>query len=283
VLNAFRRRTGDVSSLAPAETTDGALLSVQDVAFSYSGIQALAGITLSVGSAEAVCIVGPNGAGKTTLAKVIAGALRPASGEVHFAGRRISGLRPSEVPPHGVAIVLEGRHVFNEQSVQTNLELGAYWRRLRRSDLDDEIERVYTLFPDLRRFSGKAAESLSGGQQQMLCVGRALMGAPRLMILDEPSMGLSPKLAGEVYDAMKGLLDEGLTLLLVEQNAELAFRFCARGYLLQYGRVVLDGTVEDLRRTDLVHKIYLGVDRIGSEQPGNLTNTGMPAREEEHG
>lgn len=128
---------------------------------------------------------------------------------MRFDGQRISGLRPSQVPPHGVAIVLEGRHVFPEQSVRTNLELGAYWRRLRRSELDDAIERVFALFPDLRRFSGRSAESLSGGQQQMLCVGRALMGAPRLMILDEPSMGLSPKLAAEVYDAMKGLLTKG--------------------------------------------------------------------------
>lgn len=132
----------------PAALTNGeSLLTVSDVAFSYSGIEALAGVSLSVGAGEAVCIVGPNGAGKTTLAKVIAGALRPSAGEVRFDGQRISGLRPSQVPPHGVAIVLEGRHVFPEQSVRTNLELGAYWRRLRRSELDDAIERVFASSP----------------------------------------------------------------------------------------------------------------------------------------
>jgi branched-chain amino acid transport system ATP-binding protein len=173
------------------------------------------------------------------------------------------------VPRHGIAIVLEGRHVFPEQTVRVNLELGAYWRRLRRAQLEEEVARVYELFPDLERFSGRAAGDLSGGQQQMLCVGRALMGAPRIMILDEPSMGLSPKLAGELYRALALLRDSGLAILLIEQNAALAFEFCSRGYVLQHGRIALAGSVPELRATDLVHKIYLGVERLADPSPAD--------------
>ncbi len=243
------------------------LLHVSGVHYTYGGIEALHDVTLAVREREAVCIVGPNGAGKTTLAKVVAGILRPARGAVAFGGNQVSTLRPSRVPQHGVAIVLEGRHVFDEQSVRVNLELGAYWRRLRRVELEQEIARVQEIFPDLARFDRKPAGDLSGGQQQMLCVGRALMGAPRMMILDEPSMGLSPKLAGELYEALAGLRDSGLAILLIEQNAALAFEFCQRGYALQHGRIVLEGTVAELNATDLVRKIYLGVERLADPDP----------------
>jgi branched-chain amino acid transport system ATP-binding protein len=233
---------------------------VADLVCSYGGIRALDEVSLTVGAGEAVCIVGANGAGKTTLAKAIAGLLRPERGTVRFAGRPLSEVRAHRVAAAGVAIVLEGRHVFVEQSVRTNLELGAYSRKLAHDALTHELDQVYELFPDLRRFEGTRAGALSGGQQQMLCVGRALMGAPRLLVLDEPSMGLSPKLASELYVAIGRLRAGGLTIVLIEQNAELAFRYCSRGYLLQQGRIVVDGAVEELRATDLVRRIYLGDD-----------------------
>jgi branched-chain amino acid transport system ATP-binding protein len=250
------------------------LLAVDELSCSYGGIRALEDVSLRVGPGEAVCIVGANGAGKTTLAKTIAGLVRPDAGRVVFDGQAIEGMRASKVPALGVAIVLEGRHVFVDQSVRTNLELGAYWRRLSRDRLLDELELVYSLFDDLRAVEHKRAGALSGGQQQMLCVGRALMGAPRLLVLDEPSMGLSPKLAGALYESMGRLREGGLTIVLIEQNAELAFRFCNRGYLLQQGRIVVGGPVEDLRATDLVRRIYLGDD---ATPPA----TGASAQEEE--
>ena len=238
------------------------LLDVNRVSFSYRGIPALHEVGVQVDNGEAVGLVGSNGAGKTTLAKVIAGILPPADGTVTVGGTRISGMRSSQVPRHGVAIVLEGRHVFPTQSVLTNLELGAFWRRLSRAELASELDKAFDLFPDLRRFSRRAAGDLSGGQQQMLAVARALMGAPRLLVLDEPSMGLSPKLAGEVYGALASLRGAGLGILLIEQNANLAFDLCERGYVLQYGRIVLEGAVEELRQADLVRHIYLGSEEI---------------------
>jgi branched-chain amino acid transport system ATP-binding protein len=260
--------------------TPGALLRVEELRYAYSGIVALDGVSVEVDEGDAVCIVGPNGAGKTTLAKSIVGILRPASGRVRFGGAVISGLRPSRIPRHRIGIVLEGRHVFEQQSVRTNLEMGAFWRRLGRAELAEEVDRVYELFPDLRLAERKPAGDLSGGQQQMLCVGRALMGAPRLLMLDEPSMGLSPKLAGELYAALRSLRDTGLAMLLIEQNARLAFELCRRGYVLQHGRVALQGSVDELRGTDLVHKIYLGVDRLADE-PAQPTTTGGDAHDEE--
>jgi branched-chain amino acid transport system ATP-binding protein len=252
---------------------------VSGVGYAYAGIPALDDVSLEVGPGEAVCIVGPNGAGKTTLAKVIAGIQRPRSGTVTFDGQQISGRRSCKVPGCGVAIVLEGRHVFAEQSVRTNLELGAYWRRLKRDQMERDLGRVFELFPDLQRFQDRPAADLSGGQQQMLCVGRALMGNPRILILDEPSMGLSPKLAGELYRVLAVLRETGLAILLIEQNAQLAFEACTRGYVLQHGRVVLAGSVSELRATDLVHRIYLGVERITSETAA--TAVGTHAREGE--
>jgi branched-chain amino acid transport system ATP-binding protein len=241
-----------------------ALLDVKNVAYSYRGIPGVRDVSLAVSPGEVVAIVGPNGAGKTTLAKMLSGILTPDQGTIAVDGELTSGLRSSQVPAHGVGIVLEGRHVFPDQSVRTNLELGAFWRKLKKPALETEIARVHELFPDLERFAAKPAGALSGGQQQMLAIGRALMGAPRILVLDEPSMGLSPKLAGEVYGALATLRDSGLAILLIEQNAALALDFCTRGYVLQYGRVVLDGPVSDLREADLVRKIYLGSEAVAA-------------------
>jgi len=240
------------------------LLSVQDVAYAYGGIEALHGVSLTVAAGEAVGVVGPNGAGKTTLAKVIAGVLPAARGRVALGERTITGLRPHRVPAAGIGIVLEGRHVFAGQTVRTNLEMGAFWRRLRRPAMAEELAKVFALFPDLERALGKRAGDLSGGQQQMLAVGRALMGAPRLLILDEPSMGLSPKLAARVYEVFTSLRDSGLAILLIEQNATLAFEFCERAYVLQYGRIAMEGRVAELREADLVRRIYLGKEAVAA-------------------
>lgn len=260
--------------------TSHPLLSIKGLRFAYSGIPAIEDVSIDVDEGEAVCIVGPNGAGKTTLAKTIVGINRPAAGIVSFGGSIISDLRASKIPTRGIGTVLEGRHVFPGQTVQANLELGAYWRRLGRAQLHEEMQRVFELFPDLRLAVHKAAGDLSGGQQQMLCVGRALMGNPRLLILDEPSMGLSPRLAAELYAALSSLRDDGLAILVIEQNAQLAFQFCSRGYVLQHGRVVVKGSVDELRATDLVHRIYLGAERL-SERSTSGAPTGGDAHERE--
>lgn len=257
-------RSGGTPPVECGTNPTDALLEVSGVTYAYHGIEAVRDVSLTLSSGEAVGIVGANGAGKTTLAKLIAGILRPAGGTVSFGGGRISALRSHKVAARGIGIVLEGRHIFPGQSVRTNLELGAFWRRLKRDQLEEELEQVYALFPDLRGRAAQRAGDLSGGQQQMLAVGRALMGAPRLLILDEPSMGLSPKLASDVYAALGSLRDSGLAILLIEQNARLAFEFCGRGYVLQHGRVVLQGTVEDLRAHDLVRRIYLGSESIAA-------------------
>jgi len=263
-LRGARQHTGTATSSDGDTDAARILLEVTGVAYAYHGIQAVRDVSLTLQAGEAVGIVGANGAGKTTLAKLIAAILRPAAGMVTFAGTGISTLRSHQVVPHGIGIVLEGRHIFPGQSVRTNLELGGFWRKLKGIQLAEELDRVYALFPDLRQRSSQRAGDLSGGQQQMLAIGRALMGAPRLLILDEPSMGLSPKLAGEVYSALRSLRDSGLAILLIEQNAELAFKFCERGYVLQHGRVVLQGSVKELRAHDLVRKIYLGSESVAA-------------------
>lgn len=260
--------TSDVQRAGPAPAGErrpsGAmthsLLTVSDLSFDYHGIPALVDVSVTVEPGEAVAIVGPNGAGKTTLAKVIGGVLCPRQGVVMLAGEQISGLPASHVPRRGVGIVLEGRHVFPEQSVRTNLELGAYWRSIKRDELARDMEQVLELFPDLRRSATMPAGDLSGGQQQMLAVGRALMGSPKLLLLDEPSMGLSPKLASELFGVLASLRDSGLAILLIEQNARLALELCQRAYLLQYGQVALEGRVDELRSMELIQRIYLGRD-----------------------
>ena len=237
-----------------------AVLEARGVSYAYGGISALSGVDLTVGSGQAVCVVGPNGAGKSTLVKVLAGILQPQAGRVLFRGRDLRGLPPSRMAALGIGVVLEGRRLFTEQSVQVNLELGAYSRALDRRARQDELGRVFELFPALRDIADHPAGSLSGGQQQMLAIGRALMAAPRLLILDEPSMGLAPRVAGEVYTTLARLQQDGLAILLVEQSAPLAFRLAQHGCLLQHGRVVLEGPVSKLSRMDLVQEIYLGRD-----------------------
>jgi branched-chain amino acid transport system ATP-binding protein len=235
------------------------LQAVRDLAVSYGGVLALQGVSLHVDPGEVVALVGANGAGKTTLLKAIAGLLRPLRGDVELDGRRINDVEAPERVRLGVALVPEGRRLFSRLTVRENLTLGALTNRdpQQREEL---FERVYALFPILRERAGQRAGTLSGGEQQMLAIARALMSRPKLLMLDEPSLGIMPRLIDEIM-AVLGQLHarDGLTMLLVEQNVPAALRLANRGYVLQTGRIVLEGTSEELLGSELVRKAYLGI------------------------
>ena len=233
------------------------LLEARQVTYRYGAITALSGVDLTVDQGEAVCVIGPNGAGKTTLARVLGGLYKARSGRVLIDGELLPR-RPHQVVSRGVASVLEGRHVFVEQSVATNLELGCYGSGLGRNEIEARLERTMDLFPVLRERASQRTSTMSGGEQQMVAIGRALMSQPRLLILDEPSMGLAPKITGEVFDALARLRADGLSILLVEQNAPLAFELADRGYLMRQGEVVVSGSIEELEQHDVVRSAYLG-------------------------
>ncbi|MEO9198757.1 MAG: ABC transporter ATP-binding protein [Antricoccus sp.] len=233
------------------------LLEASNISYSYGAISALRDVNLTVAAGEAVCVIGPNGAGKTTLSRVVGGLYRPRSGRVLVNGTPLPR-RAHEVVSRGVASVLEGRHLFVEQSVIANLELGAYRSGVSKDVLAERLERTMDLFPVLRVRARQRTSTMSGGEQQMVAIGRALMSDPRLLILDEPSMGLAPKITGEVFDALEQLRASGLSILLIEQNAPLAFDLADRGYLMRQGSVVVSGTVDELQRDDIVRAAYLG-------------------------
>ena len=235
------------------------LLSVRDVTASYGKVMALRGVTLDVGRGEMVCLVGANGAGKTTLMKVIMGLLPAASGSVEFAGRSLLGMRTHGIARLGIAYVPEGRGTLRELSVRENLRLGAFprrWDAQTRSDLD----RVLARFPALAERIGQAAGTLSGGEQQMLVIARALMSRPQLMLLDEPSLGLAPLIAARIFELIAALKQEGVAVLLVEQNARAALKLATRGYVIELGRTVLEG--ENLSGDKRVLDAYLGELRV---------------------
>jgi branched-chain amino acid transport system ATP-binding protein len=225
----------------------------------FDRIYALFGVSPEVQAGGIFTVLGPNGAGKTTLLRTIAGLLRdqPKKGEIHFDGRRIDGWQPEAIARLGVVYVPEDRGLFKELTVAENLELGLWGRR------DDGVRRdlayVHDLFPILRERARQQAETLSGGEQQMLALGRALMRRPRLLMLDEPSLGLAPRIARTVYDALGAISRTGTTILLVEQNARLALGIAQRGAILEAGRVVLEGTAQELGANDDVREVYLGV------------------------
>ena len=249
-----------------------ALLDVRDLAVRYGSIEALRSVALSVMPGEFVAIVGPNGAGKSTLVNTIAGLLRPARGTITFAGERIGGLSPAGVVRRGIAQVPEGRQVFSDVSVEDNLQLGAFGRYFRSPFLVDgyvrllggrramraDLDRVYTLFPTLYTLRNRPAGTLSGGEQQMLALGRALMSEARLLMIDELSLGLAPIIVRDIAAHLRTLNAEGLTVLLVEQNVHLAFALAARVYLLENGRVRAEGTPEELRQQPEIERVYLG-------------------------
>ena len=236
-----------------------ALLELKEVHTYYGAIHALRGVTLNVDDGEIVTLIGSNGAGKSTTLRTISGLLRPREGSITLAGDRIDGKRPHEVVELGVCQSPEGRRVFPRMSVQENLEMGAFARR-DRTGLSAEYDRVFELFPRLRERRQQRAGTLSGGEQQMLAIGRALMAAPRVLLLDEPSMGLSPILVEQIFDIVVNINKQGTTVLLVEQNALMALNVAKRGYILQTGEIVLTGDAAKLREDPAVRKAYLGED-----------------------
>jgi branched-chain amino acid transport system ATP-binding protein len=232
------------------------MLEITDLAAAYSGIRALKGVGLHVNQGEMVALIGPNGAGKSTLLNVISGLVRKSAGTVRFEGKDLAGLSAYQISRIGLLQVPEGRQILGDLSVRENLQLGSTALHHRQST--HTLDRIHDLFPILAERRDQRAGSLSGGQQQMLAIGRALMGAPRLLLLDEPSLGLSPLVAQQVLSALRRLNAEGLTILLVEQNARQALRSTHRAYLIEQGLVVKEGGSEDLSQDPGVIAHYLG-------------------------
>jgi branched-chain amino acid transport system ATP-binding protein len=231
------------------------LLEIESLCVAYGPVCALEGVTLSVSAGEAVALVGANGAGKSTLFKSIVGFLRPRSGVLRFLGRDLIGLRPERRARLGLGYAPEGRRVFPGLTVRENLEVAAFAGKAERGR---RLERAFDLFPQLAERQAQLGWQLSGGQQQMLAIGRALMGRPRLLLLDEPSLGLSPKLADEVLAAVKVIVKDGTSVLLAEQNVGKALSCCDRAYVLELGKVALSGAASALRDTDEIRKAFLG-------------------------
>ncbi|HUG87430.1 MAG TPA: ABC transporter ATP-binding protein [Actinomycetota bacterium] len=241
--------------------TSGPLLEVGGLTCAYGAVTALRDVDLEVHPNEVVCVLGVNGAGKSTLLAALAGAIRPVEGSVRVAGDEVTGRTPEQMVGEGVVLVPEGRQVFASLSVRDNLLLGAYRLRRDRAVVREGLDEVHRLFPVLAQLAERPAGALSGGEQQMLAIGRALMGRPRLLMLDEPSLGLAPRVVGVVMEAVAGLAAGGRSVLLVEQLARIALQSSHRGYLLESGRVALVGTSEDLQADDRVREIYMGVRR----------------------
>jgi branched-chain amino acid transport system ATP-binding protein len=234
-----------------------ALLEVNDIHTFYDAIHALKGITISVDAGEIVTLIGANGAGKTTTLNTICGLYHPRSGTIYLGGEPIHELPPHEIVARGVCQAPEGRQVFGRLSVTENLKMGAYIRK-DQSAIRRDMERVFELFPRLKERARQTAGTLSGGEQQMLAIGRSLMASPRLLFLDEPSMGLAPILVETIFDTIREINAQGTTVLLVEQNALMALSIAQRGYVLETGEIVLADSAEALRANDMVRKAYLG-------------------------
>lgn len=236
-----------------------AMLEVENIHAYYGNIHALRGISLNVEKGEIVTLIGANGAGKSTTLKSISKLIQPQSGRIILEGEDITDSPPHELVYKGITMVPEGRGVFAKLSVEENLEMGAF-SRSDTQGIKQSFERVYTLFPRLKERRSQIAGTLSGGEQQMLATGRALMTSPRLMLMDEPSMGLAPILVESTFEIIKLINQEGTTILLVEQNATMAFSVANRGYVLQTGEIVLHDTADALRKNEMVQKAYLGMD-----------------------
>jgi branched-chain amino acid transport system ATP-binding protein len=233
------------------------VLELRDIHTNYGNIRALKGISLRVERGEIVTLIGSNGAGKTTTLKTIIGTLKPLHGEIQFNGKRIDRLSTDKVVRMGIAQSPEGRRIFPRLSVLENLELGAF-ARVDKHNVAADMERVFALFPRLSERLHQKGGTLSGGEQQMLAMGRALMASPKLLLLDEPSMGLSPILVETIFKTISNIRQQGTTILLVEQNARMALRVANRGYVIQAGYIILHDSADDLLRSDLVRKSYLG-------------------------
>jgi branched-chain amino acid transport system ATP-binding protein len=235
------------------------MLEVHDVHAYYGNIHALKGISITVDEGEIVTLIGANGAGKTTTLKSISGLLKPKQGKVILEGEDLEPFPAHAIVYKGVAMVPEGRGVFSRLTVGENLDMGAF-HRSDKEGIEQEFERVFTLFPRLKERRSQVAGTLSGGEQQMLATARALMARPRLLLMDEPSMGLAPVLVESVFETVQEINKEGTTILLVEQNAHMALQVASRGYVLQTGEIVLKDTADGLRANPMVQKAYLGMD-----------------------
>jgi len=235
---------------------NSSLLKAEDIYAGYGKLEILHGVNLEVISGALVCVIGPNGAGKSTAFKTIVGLVRPTSGRIIFDGANITGFQPHQMVSRGLAYVPQGRVVFPQMTVLENLEMGAYAR----SDgaIAQDLERVFTIFPRLKERRAQVAGTLSGGEQQMLAIARALMASPRLLLLDEPSMGLAPVLVEQIFETIKDINRQGTTILLVEQNAAMALSIAHRGYVLETGTIVLSGSAADLHENPEVRRAYLG-------------------------
>jgi branched-chain amino acid transport system ATP-binding protein len=234
------------------------LLQVSELHTYYGNIHALRGVSLAVEEGEIVTLIGGNGAGKTTTLHTISGLLRPRTGEIVFDGRDLTRVPPHQIVPLGVIQVPEGRRMFARLTVDENLAMGGFSVK-NKADVRDGIERAYSMFPRLKERRGQVAGTLSGGEQQMLAMARALMAKPRILLLDEPSMGLAPTLVEQIFETIVRIHDEGTAILLVEQNAHMALEVANRGYILQTGEIVLADTCDKLRDNDDVRRAYLGV------------------------
>ncbi len=233
------------------------LLELDNVKTYYGNIRALKGISLSVDEGEIVCLIGGNGAGKSTTLMTISGVLTPIEGEVVYQGQSIVAMRPDHIVQLGICQVPEGRMIFPMLTVMENLELGAYLRK-DHGGMKEDFSQVFNLFPTLRERLKQLGGTLSGGEQQMLAIGRALMARPKILLLDEPSLGLAPILVDTIFDIIRQINSMGTTILLVEQNAQLALQFSHRGYVLETGKIALADTSDELLKNDLVKKAYLG-------------------------
>jgi len=234
------------------------LLEVKDITVHYYKVPAVRNISIKVEDGEIVTLVGSNGAGKTTTLRAISGLKHPTAGEIHFNGQRIDKVPPYKINALGIAMVPEGRRVFPQMTVLENLLTGAYLRK-NKDDIQKDLEQVvFRHFPRLKERTKQAAGTLSGGEQQMLAMGRALMSAPKLLLLDEPSLGLSPIMCGEIATIIRNIHTEGRTVILVEQNARLALALAKHAYVIETGNIVLSGLAQDLRENDNVKKAYLG-------------------------
>lgn len=235
------------------------LLTLQDIHTYYGNIHAIKGISLVVHKGEVVTLIGSNGAGKTTVLNAVSGVLKSRQGRIDFEGTRIDSLAPHRIVRMGISQVPEGRKIFSRLTVNENLEMGAFIRNDMKEIVKD-MEGVFELFPRLRERRSQIAGTLSGGEQQMLATARALMARPQLLLLDEPSMGLAPLLVETIFDTIQRISEEGTTILLVEQNALMAFVIATRGYVIQTGRIALEDKIENLSKNEMVRDLYLGGD-----------------------
>jgi branched-chain amino acid transport system ATP-binding protein len=237
------------------------MLDVTDLITAYGKIEALKGISLHVEGGQITCLLGPNGAGKTTLMMTIAGLLQPRRGSIRLAGTELTGLSPAKIVAHGVALVPENRLVFPQMSVGENLLAGAY-QRTDKAGIAADIERMFKRFPQLRERREQLAGTLSGGEQQMLAVARALMSRPRVLLMDEPSLGLAPLVVADIFRIISELNRDGTTIFLVEQNAHMALKIAQHFYLMERGRVTFSGTPGELAEDEVIQRAYLGTRRV---------------------